>query len=56
VAEARAGVCPEGDVKLMAQRDVLEGKVTVGSAQGEESTKGDQEQPKHLAEYQRGTA
>jgi hypothetical protein len=40
----------------MAQREVLKGEVTVGSAQGEESTERDQEQPKHPADYQRGAA
>jgi hypothetical protein len=34
-ADARTGVCPEGDVKLMAKREVLEGEVTVRSPQGQ---------------------
>jgi hypothetical protein len=34
-AEARTGVCPEGNVELMAKREVLEGEVTVRSPQGQ---------------------
>jgi hypothetical protein len=33
--EARTGVCPEGNVKLMAKREVLKGEVTVRSPKGQ---------------------
>jgi hypothetical protein len=34
-AKARTGVCPEGDVKLMAKREVLEGQVMARSPKGQ---------------------
>ena len=40
-AEARTGVCPESNVKLMAKGEVLEGEVTVRSPKGQYGTQGD---------------
>jgi hypothetical protein len=34
-AEARTGVCPEGNVKLMAKREILEDEVTMRSPKGQ---------------------
>ena len=55
LAEARAGIGPEEDLKLVAQGEILEGQVTVRPPECEEGSEGDEKQPKHAAEYQPST-
>ena len=53
LAEARAGIGPDEDPKLVAQDEVLEGEVILRAAQGEEGSEREQNQPKHPAGYHR---
>jgi hypothetical protein len=41
VAEARTGMGPEDDLKLVTKGEVLEGEVTVRSPKGEQGAEGD---------------
>ncbi len=54
--EARTGMGPEDDLKLVAKGEVLQGEVTVRAAECEEGSEGEEEQPKHPGGYRRPKA
>ena len=53
VSEARPGIVPENDLKLVAKHEVLEGEVLVRAEQGKDGSEGEEKQPKHPAGYHR---